>query len=526
MKKKFLILGWIFFIVISVTLGLGGVAIADDGALHTFLKIGGILGAVLGVVGISFAGYMAGKDYGSYTGWERYTHGAGMFYNRKPFRKDRPTYGVTEQARRLRVEESFIGRMRLLRSLLMPEDGSKPQWAPPMGIEGLPEPLKSYFNENRESYTQTLKSFELLMVQRANWEKFKVQFAIADAWSNAEASPFADHEGRPSPERLFPSDPKGPPEEWDFRGIRQEKPLPFKSPRHASELIKKVSHIFGATLVGITRLNPHWCYQGFLRGVGPGDYDVPAHWEYAIVVATPHEWDQLYANPTYGTSYDAYSRERIIAGKLETFIQELGYPARAHVPPAHYEMVLPPVAIDAGLGEQGRKGLLITPEVGSNARLACVTTNIPMEVDRPVDLGILDFCRKCKICAEKCPSGAISYKDEPEVVRGYRRWHIKSELCFNIWASVATSHARGCRICLAVCPYTRRNTWLHTLSREIDPRDPTGIVASMLLWMQKSLFAYPEARDFLPPPEGINATYHEPPDWLKTEKWFDVNKTW
>jgi hypothetical protein len=79
---------------------------------------------------------------------------------------------------------------------------------------------------------------------------------------------------------------------------------------------------------------------------------------------------------------------------------------------------------------------------------------------------------------------------------------------------------------LAVCPYSRKNNWLHTLSKEIDPRDPTGMVSSMLLWMQKAFFKYPHARDFMPPPEGKNATYHTPPDWLVTEKWFDVEKKW
>jgi epoxyqueuosine reductase QueG len=149
-----------------------------------------------------------------------------------------------------------------------------------------------------------------------------------------------------------------------------------------------------------------------------------------------------------------------------------------------------------------------------------------MEVDKPVNLGIMDFCKKCKICADKCPSGAISHKDDMEVVRGYRRWCIKDELCSQIWASVATSHFRGCRICLAVCPYTRKNNWVHALSKYTDPRDPTGIVASLLLKAQKSFFKYPDAKDFLPPPEGKNATYHEPPDWLQTDKWFDVEKKW
>jgi reductive dehalogenase len=232
----------------------------------------------------------------------------------------------------------------------------------------------------------------------------------------------------------------------------------------------------------------------------------------------------MYCNPTYGTSYDAYSRERIIGGKLETFIHELGYPARAHVPPSSYDLVMPPIAIDAGLGEIGRHGILISPELGSNTRLACVTTNIPMEVDKPVNLGIMDFCQKCKICAEKCPTGAISHKSEMPTVRGYERWRIRDELCFQGWASVAQSHVRGCRICLAVCPYSRKNNWVHAVSRYVDPRDPTGIVASLLLWMQKGLFKYPTAKEFLPPPSGKNATYHEPPDWLQTDKWFDISR--
>jgi len=45
----------------------------------------------------------------------------------------------------------------------------------------------------------------------------------------------------------------------------------------------------------------------------------------------------------------------------------------------------------------------------------------------------------------------------------------------------------------------------------------------MLLWMQKRFFKYPKARDFLPP---ANKTYHQPPEWLKTEDWFKVNKNW
>ena len=528
MKRKFLIAVGFLVLVGFVIVFFSGVAITDEGTYRSILKIGGLVGAVLGIVGISVAGYVGGKHYDSYTGWERYTHGAGMFFNRKPFHKDKPTYEVTEKTIRVNWIDSILNRnVMTLLPLMMPPDGSGPKWLPDKGPDALPEPIRTFFLDNEERYKLTLETFGLAQKQHAEWPKYADRYAIIDAWANSMGSSFETWDGKLNPQHLYPPEPVGPPEEWDFRGIHRDKPLPFKSPVHASQFIKKITHTFGATLVGITKLNPDWCYQGSLRGVGAGNYKVPSHWDYAIVFAVPHEWDMFYVNPTYGSSYDAYSLLRVIAARLESFIHELGYPARSHVPPFLYDIMMPPVAIDAGLGEQGRMGLLLTPELGCNARLACVTTNIPMEVDKPIDFGVQEFCRKCKICAEECPTGAISHRSEAGVEYGYKRWKIKDDLCFKTWASVTASKvSHGCRICLAVCPYSRKNNWLHTLARTIDPRDPTGIVSSTLLWMQKAFFTYPKARDFLPPPAGKNATYHEPPDWLQTEKWFDVRKTW
>lgn len=525
--RKINIAPWLL-VVTLVLLVVCDVALAGDDTYRSLLKGGGLIGALLGIVGISFAGYLSGKNFDSYTGWERFTHGAGMFFNRKPFSREKPTYGVTDNTRRVNTEENINSRLMTLMHLMMPPDGGPPKWTPDKGPEALPEPYKTFFLENPDKYKLTLECFQSIKKQHENWPKYEDQFAIIDAWSNALGNIFEDWQGHPwekdSHTAMYPAEPQGPPEEWDYRGIHRDKPREFKSPDHAAELIKKITHTFGATLVGITKLNPDWAYQGHLRGVGDGPWEVPKHWEYAIVFATTHEWDQFYVNPNYGTSFDAYSNDRIIGGRLESFIHELGYPARSHVPPYYYDLMMPPIAIDAGLGQQARTGLCVTPETGGNARFACVTTNIPMTVDKPIDFGVQDFCRKCKICAETCPTGAISHADEPGVVYGYKRWKIKDELCFNGWANTAGSKiGRGCRICLAVCPYSRKNNWIHTLSREIDPRDPTGKVSSILLWMQKNFFTYPKAKEFLPP---YNKTYHQPPDWLKTEDWFKVDKTW
>lgn len=486
----------------------------DKLSRRKFLKISGIAGSAVGLAGIAGAGYQAGKDYSSYTGWEKYTHGEGQFFNRKPFHVDSPpSYEKTGQTQRIQRVEQLFYRMGIVYPLIRKgRDGSPPKWTPEMGVEAIPDDnLKEYYKTHPSSLDEFIQTREASKVQHQNWEKYKKKYALADAWSNAHSASMGH----------FPKRPEGPPEESDFRNVNKDK-LDFKSPKHASELIKKISHSFGATLVGVTAVNPDWLYQGRLRGVGNTNFDPPKHWKNAIVFATPHEWDTLYSNPTYGTSYDGYSREVTIAGKLEVFLKDIGYSARAHVPGNSYDMAVVPMAIDAGLGELGRNCILITPELGANARLAVVTTDLDMEADKPIDIGVHEFCKKCKICAEQCPSGALTMDDEPkDVIRGYKRWNCDQDKCYKIWNTLATSHARGCRICLAVCPYSRKNNWIHTIAREVDPRDPSGITSSALLAMQKGLFEYPEANEYLPPPDGDNSTYHEPPDWLITEKWTD-----
>ena len=159
-------------------------AIAQD-PYRVLLKVGSPLTAILGIIGIAVAGYLSGKSFDSYTGWERFTHGAGMFFNRKPFRRENPTYGITGETRRINLEESLPFRMQLIRSLIQPPDGSPPKWVPEMGVEKLPEPFKTFFTENPKKYEAMLKLFPQIAEQHDNWKNFEVQLAIADAWSDA-----------------------------------------------------------------------------------------------------------------------------------------------------------------------------------------------------------------------------------------------------------------------------------------------------------------------------------------------------
>ncbi len=297
----------------------------------------------------------------------------------------------------------------------------------------------------------------------------------------------------------------------------------MKGPGKTSRLIKKISHELGSVLVGIARLNPDWVYQYPMRGRGfePNEpVEVPKHWEFAIVVGTPMSWDAMLANPTYGTSNDAYSKSRIVAYRLASFIKALGYAARPHTPGTSYDLMVPPIMVDAGLGEQGRHSIVITPELGCNFRPAVVTTNLPLEPDKPIDFGVQDFCKSCKVCAENCPSGAITTGDKEEV-RGYLRYSLCSEKCHNFWSSCLGN--MGCRLCVAVCPYTRKSNWLHKTALQVTANDPTGLSHKALVGLQQRLYPGPDPEEyFIPSLGGKNATYREPPWWLRTEDFIDT----
>ncbi len=487
-----------------------------------FLKVGGAAGAAVGGVGMGLFGYAAGQDPDSYLGWETW-EGADQFFNRKRYEVADPTYVRAGTPRRIdaRVEQIFERRGRFGGALRAIGEGDR------RDPDSFPEPLRTYYRENPEVLELDILNVEEIQPkQRVDSRLYGHQFLLAEAWANAMGA-------------VGPRGPQGPPEENDFPRQRRmmgsrmpqgDVPTPptfrnesgqviLKDPVMTAKLIKKIAHELGSTLVGITKLNPDWVYGYPIRGRGFENLDepleIPDHWEYAIVVGTPMSWDPMYANPTYGTSSDAYSRTRIIAARVEAFIKTLGFPARTHVPGTSYDLMVPPIAIDAGLGEQGRHSIMITPELGCNIRPAVITTNIPMATDKPIDFGVQDFCRHCKVCAENCPSGAISMGEKVEV-NGYLRYELNQEKCQNFWNSCLGS--MGCRICVACCPYTRKSNWLHKTALNVTANDPTNISDKILTSFQKSFYPGPDPLEyFMPSMGGSNASYRRPPWWLRAE---------
>lgn len=62
----------------------------------------------------------------------------------------------------------------------------------------------------------------------------------------------------------------------------------------------------------------------------------------------------------------------------------------------------------AGLGWIGRNNLLVNPELGARFRLVTVLTDMPLEVDVPLE----GDCGVCKKCLATCPAQAVKERKE------------------------------------------------------------------------------------------------------------------
>jgi reductive dehalogenase len=182
------------------------------------------------------------------------------------------------------------------------------------------------------------------------------------------------------------------------------------------------------------------------------------------------------AAPTVLESAHQYANAAKIAIPLANFIRSLGYPARAHID-GNYRVIAPLVARDAGLGELGRMGLLMTPTLGPRVRLGVVTTDMPLVPDpRADDTSVLDFCRVCQKCAHNCPVRAIPFGDR-EDIGGALRWRINDTVCYRYWAATGTDCAR----CMAVCPYSHDDNAMHNLVRWAVRR--SGAARRATVWL-------------------------------------------
>lgn len=237
-------------------------------------------------------------------------------------------------------------------------------------------------------------------------------------------------------------------------------------PSKASDMVKNLARHLGADRVGICRVNPLWTYShrgeihyDNFEAWGKEIADLPP---YAVVFLTEMNWEHVSAaphTPTVAESANDYAKGAYLSTFLACWFSHMGYRGVAQNS-RHYDTLLSPLAVDAGLGEVGRCGYLIAPQYGARVRVFATLTDMPLLPDAPISIGADEFCRRCMKCADSCPSRAIP-KGGKVVFNGVEKWKLNEESCFEFWGKVGTD----CSICMAICPFSRPDTFSHRMVR-------------------------------------------------------------
>jgi len=114
-----------------------------------------------------------------------------------------------------------------------------------------------------------------------------------------------------------------------------------------------------------------------------------------------------------------------LATRLANRIAAYGYDAKVQANKG--DIPLPAYGQLAGLGELGKHGSLISPELGSAFRISAVSTDMPLVADGPKDFGIDEICTNCDICTRFCPGEAI--RPQKVDVDGMIRWQVDTPAC-------------------------------------------------------------------------------------------------
>ncbi|RJE48650.1 MULTISPECIES: reductive dehalogenase [unclassified Dehalobacter] len=280
----------------------------------------------------------------------------------------------------------------------------------------------------------------------------------------------------------------------------------FQSTEEASKVVKKATRFYGASLVGIAPYDDRWTYSNWARTRYQATKDVngvtsyssfnvqkfmtnkevevygldvfEADWEkYAgftpknvIIFAIEMDYEAARTSPSLISDAavgKGYSRMGEIAYKVATFIRNLGYNA---IPSGNDTGLSVPIAVQAGLGEAARHGMLITQKYGPRLRLAKVYTDLDLTPDKPISIGVREFCRLCKKCADACPSQAISHEKEARIqtpeesgdsIAAYtEKWQVDPGRCLS-WMG----YNAGCSNCIAVCSWNKIKQWNHDVAR-------------------------------------------------------------
>ena len=198
-------------------------------------------------------------------------------------------------------------------------------------------------------------------------------------------------------------------------------------------------------MVGICRMNPEWVYA---------DREIPKG-EWVIMLGRRMEYEEFSKNiegdfiSQCREVIKSYVMGQTTGYRVASWIRKQGYYSsfKGGLSDDHSFTVIP-AAIEAGLGQLGKHGSMISDTMGSAFRLTPVLTDMPLIPDEARDIGVDDFCGTCQLCVRDCPADAITH--EKQMVNGDLKWYVDFDKCVP-----AFNELYACGMCLAVCPWSR-----------------------------------------------------------------------
>ncbi len=233
--------------------------------------------------------------------------------------------------------------------------------------------------------------------------------------------------------------------------------------------VREMFRSLGAVAVGATALRPEYIYTH--KGRFPGDYghEVSLDHPSVLLFLVEMDFDAMQRAPAVEVMRESarqYYQAAVISKTATAVLEALGYRAKSHHD-AHYDCILPPLAVEAGLGEVGRHNILIADRYGTRVRIGAVSTDFPLSHNRPISLGVEHFCLHCRKCAVSCPSRSLEAGERQEV-RGVLKWPTEVERCYAYWRQMSSD----CGICMSVCPFSHRSNLFHNTVRRMIRLNP------------------------------------------------------
>jgi len=223
--------------------------------------------------------------------------------------------------------------------------------------------------------------------------------------------------------------------------------LNMSNPKENVDSLRNVCFQWGASLFGVADLNrltretiliPPETFRGFPFAISIGYHlsdsilegieDAPTHLyfhHYQRVNILLDTIGLLLSSAIQGKGFQALP---IAASQIIDWKNQRGHLSHKHVARA------------AGLGWIGRNNLLVTEPFGSRIRLVTILTDLPLEVDSPMEKD----CGTCRVCMKVCPAGAIQERQEDfDHLRCYEQLRAFSK-------TLHLSH-NICGICVKAC---------------------------------------------------------------------------